>query len=144
MNRKHGFTLIELLVVIAIIGLLSVLVIATADSSRKKAADARIRNSVSQIRWLAELVYNSQDSSFENWSTYPEIQASLQQLEAEIDEAYGGTDVTVIRDSEIQTYCVSAPLLSEPGSHYCIDAGAIFKMVSSACPDTAPFQCPSS
>jgi len=144
MKKNSGFTLIELLVVIAVIGLLATLIIATANNSRKKAADARIRNGIGQIRWLAEIVYNSQNSSFENWSSYPSIQVSLQQLKTEIDEAYGGTDVTVIRDTEIQTYCVSAPLLSEPGKYYCTDADAIFRTVSSACPDTAPFQCPSS
>ncbi len=140
--KQKGFSLIELLVVIAIIGILAALVFAVADNSRKKAADARIRNGVSQLRWLAELVYNSQDNGFENWTTFPDIQDNLEQLKNEIDDAYGGTDVTVIRDSEIQNHCVSAPLLSESGKYYCVDAGAVFKIVDSACPATTPHQCP--
>ncbi len=52
---KKGFTLIELLVVIAIIGLLSSVVLASLNSSRIKARDARRISDLHQIQLALEL-----------------------------------------------------------------------------------------
>lgn len=59
---KKGFTLIELLVVIAIIGLLSSVALASLNTARKKAADATIKQNLSNIRAQAEIVYNNNGS----------------------------------------------------------------------------------
>ncbi|GIW68478.1 MAG: hypothetical protein KatS3mg099_426 [Candidatus Parcubacteria bacterium] len=52
-----GFTLIELLVVIAIIGLLSSIVLASVNSARAKARDAKRVADLNQIRTALELYY---------------------------------------------------------------------------------------
>ena len=56
--RLRGFTLIELLVVIAIIGLLSSVVLASLNTARAKARDARRISDLAQIRTALELYYN--------------------------------------------------------------------------------------
>lgn len=54
---RRGFTLIELLVVIAIIGLLSSVVLATVNSAREKARDAKRINDMASIQRALELYY---------------------------------------------------------------------------------------
>lgn len=59
-NKKtSGFTLIELLVVIAIISLLSSVVLASLNSARSKARDARRIADIRQIQTALELYYDS-------------------------------------------------------------------------------------
>src|SRR5262245_45720941 len=57
-KTKKGFTLIELLVVIAIIGILSSIVLASLDSTRKKGRDSRRLSDVKQIQLSLELYYD--------------------------------------------------------------------------------------
>lgn len=57
-----GFTLIELLVVIAIIGILASITIASLNSARLKARDARRVADIKQIQVALELHYNSQSA----------------------------------------------------------------------------------
>lgn len=139
---RNGFTLIELLVVIAIIGILAALVFAAANNSRDKADDARIRNDVRQMRWLAEIVYNDQNGSFLAWSGDASIQTNLNILISDIQEVGIQSEDIIIRDSEVQEYCVSVPLKSNANKYYCADADVEFKITSSACPENTPFTCP--
>ena len=61
MNNKSqkGFTLIELLVVIAIIGILSSVVLASLNTARAKARDAKRLSDMHQMRIALEFYYNS-------------------------------------------------------------------------------------
>ena len=56
---KKGFTLIELLVVVAIIGILSSVALASLNSARTKAADASIKDHLSQLRTQIEVEVNN-------------------------------------------------------------------------------------
>ncbi|MCF7833652.1 MAG: prepilin-type N-terminal cleavage/methylation domain-containing protein [Candidatus Pacebacteria bacterium] len=58
MKHSKGFTLIELLVVVAIIGILSSVVLASLNSARAKARDARRLSDVTQIQKALELYFN--------------------------------------------------------------------------------------
>ncbi|PIT91375.1 hypothetical protein COU17_01105 [Candidatus Kaiserbacteria bacterium CG10_big_fil_rev_8_21_14_0_10_49_17] len=62
MRNGRGFTLIELLVVIAIIGLLSSVVLASLNSARAKARDARRVSDLKQLQLALELYYDSNGS----------------------------------------------------------------------------------
>lgn len=56
--KSKGFTLIELLVVISIIGLLSSVVLASLNTARVKARDARRKADLAQIRTALHLYYD--------------------------------------------------------------------------------------
>lgn len=69
-HRTKGFTLIELLVVIAIIGILSSVVLASLNSARTKARDARRVADLKQIQLALELYYDAN-------SKYPTVLTQL-------------------------------------------------------------------
>ncbi len=54
-NKQTGFTLIELLVVVAIIGILASVVLASLNSARVKARDAKRMSDIQQIRNAIEM-----------------------------------------------------------------------------------------
>ncbi len=61
-SHKRGFTLIELLVVIAIIGMLSSIVLASMNSARVKARDAKRLSDMHNIRQALELYYSDNNA----------------------------------------------------------------------------------
>ena len=58
MQKQKGFTLIELLVVIAIIGILSSVVMASLNSAREKARDAKRIADLQQMQLALEMYYD--------------------------------------------------------------------------------------
>lgn len=58
-SNNKGFTLIELLVVIAIIGILSSVVLASLNTARTKAKDAKRLSDMKQIQLALEFYYDS-------------------------------------------------------------------------------------
>lgn len=62
MKRESGFTLIELLVVISIISLLASVVLASLNSARAKARDARRLADMSEITKALQLYYDANNA----------------------------------------------------------------------------------
>lgn len=58
-SKNKGFTLIELLVVVAIIGILSSVVLASLNTARAKARDAKRLSDMRQMQIALELYYDS-------------------------------------------------------------------------------------
>ena len=63
-KRVAGFTLIELLVVIGIIGILSSIVLASLQTSRKKALDAAVKLELVEARTAIEIYGASRNDIF--------------------------------------------------------------------------------
>jgi hypothetical protein len=91
------------------------------------------------MRWQAEIAFNSNEQSYQNWTQVPLIQDELDILLGEVDKQHGHTDpathVTVMRESQMLDFCISAPSLASPGQYYCADASGFFQLVSAHCPD---------
>ena len=140
-KKSRGFTLIELLVVIAIIGILAAIVLVSLTGARTKARDARIKADISQVRALAELVYN--DADVYNYAALCDITDTLNEaagtykdelgvIETDVSGQNGGTSpVCFTGDTTTDNYCVSAVLAS--GGNVCV--GATGKTGTVACTD---------
>ncbi len=68
-RTNKGFTLIELLVVIAIIGILSSVVLASLNTARVKARDARRMADLHSLELAIALYYDSNNGTFPNNDT---------------------------------------------------------------------------
>ncbi len=99
--RPRGFTLIELLVVIAIIGILSSVVLASLNTARGKANDARRLQDLQQIA-KALTIYRIDNGKFPD-------PAGCYSVTKNANEAYGLDNTTAIIPNFIGTYMSSVP-----------------------------------
>lgn len=138
MNKEKGFTLIELLVVIAIIGILASLVLVALGNARNKANDARIKSNISQLRSLAETIYDNNGSSYltvEPCFVTAQTPGNCKGTEDSItpllsDTTSAGGAITA--ESTASAYCVQSVMKSTT-DRFCADSTGIAKIVTAAC-----------
>ena len=152
LSLSKGFTLIELLVVIAIIGILAALVLVALGNARQKAADARIKSDLGQLRTMAEVFYDGNNATYTNFDTCEDGaclanganfsgQADVGSLVADILEASGAAPNI---NAGAQVFCASSRLASDNAVFACVDASGDFAQGTAAQADcgAAATACP--
>ena len=127
MKNKKGFTLIELLVVVAIIGLLAGVVLTSIGPARTKARDARIISALTQVRAIAETLYNGNYSALPGTAGtaygVPITGSVLDFTKTAIDIDGNGGKLYIDKTSGDTGYAAYSALPSDPVNKYwCVDS----------------------
>ncbi|MFZ4500153.1 MAG: type II secretion system protein [Minisyncoccia bacterium] len=109
MNKEKGFTLIELLVVIAVIGILASVVMASLNSARVKARNARRNSDIKQL-------VNAFNLGITNTGTLPDSTANGACVSATCYEAYSSYIANSTVDAFLSPYLPTKPIDPPGGS----------------------------
>lgn len=131
-KRVKGFTLIELLVSITIIGILSTIILAALNNSRKEANDAKVKTQLSATRSRAELFFDSHSGSYNG--TAGNISGLCDTANSMFTDVDSGMSKQVLQDnyptgatltcySTTGAYAISALLPGVGGTNsWCVDS----------------------
>ncbi len=134
---NRGFTLVELLVVIAIIGILSGIVLASVNTARAKANDAKVKGQIANIRSAAES-YNIDHGDYGGATTsgscttggtgimFTDTSSGLSKLTTSTNYPTG---TTLVCNSDGTNYAVQGNL-SGTGNYWCVDSTGASKKES--------------
>jgi len=131
-----GFTLVELLVVISIIGTLASIVMVSMSGATDKARDARIKQGISQLRTIAELMKDDDNSYANLCSDTSTISGddnyATQQSIIQTDViGQGGVIKWCYNNSN--SYCLSVQLVGDTSKYYCIDSSGLANSTGTPC-----------
>ncbi len=118
--NKRGFTLTEVLVIVAIIGLLASLILINLDQSRKRARDSVIVTALTEVRNVAALYNDSNETYVGVCDSAGSLSNSgdLGRIKAHIEENNGSSGVIRCNDSENE-FAVIVSL--NMGNCWCVD-----------------------
>jgi prepilin-type N-terminal cleavage/methylation domain-containing protein len=122
---KKGFTLIELLVVIAIIGMLSSIVLSQLNNTRRKGANAAVKNNLANLRPQAELFYEGNSNSYNGLCNNTNFGRNFDAA----SQAGAGNTSSDLCYNNATTWVASVPLKVAEGTSnfWCVDSAGSSK-----------------